>query len=134
MTINKTLFRKIRNKILRVPEAYDQSRWGDEARTPCGTKACIAGHALIEDGFCTPQELNRANGLCSWEDGYVNIEETARKLLGLSPNAASRVFDADGEGWAEPYETRFREAKTKEAKARVAADYINHIIRTGKVR
>ena len=34
------------------PDAYDQDNWGEVDRsTECGTRACIAGHVLLEAGY-----------------------------------------------------------------------------------
>ena len=135
MAINEKLFRKIRNKILRVPEAYKQDTYGERARTPCGTRACIAGHALLESGYCTPIELfnlRRVNPETG-EREFIDVEEEASELLGIGYWDGVMLFGLYGNDWAEPYRTRFAEAKTKEARARVAADYINWIIKTGKV-
>lgn len=133
--LNKALLRKVRNKILRVPEAYDQHHWGKRAPTPCGTRACIAGHALIESGFCTPLELNktRRTDPKTGEADWFDVQEEARRLLGLSQDQASALFDPDGDNWKEPFEENFRNAKTKTDRARVAADYLNDIIRTGEI-
>jgi hypothetical protein len=131
--LNLTLFRKIRNRILRVPEAYDQSVWGAKSRkAPCGTRACIAGNALIESGFCTPRELLKNER--GETDEYFDIKEEAQELLGITHSEASILFTpCPRYGWPEPFQTRWNDAKNSTERARVAADYLNHIIKTGKV-
>lgn len=134
MAINKELFAKVRDKILQVPDAYDQGAYGVKAETPCGTRACIAGHALIESGFCTPEELNdrKHRGNVT----FFSVHGEAQKLLGLSEAEGYALLgSAVGEDWKEPFSSRFLDASSSsEDEARVAADYINYIIRTGDVR
>jgi hypothetical protein len=127
-TKNLTLFRKVRNRILRIPEAYDQEVFGVRSRkAPCGARACLAGNALIEAGFCTPQELIRNEA--GHSDERFCVFDEAAKLLGVTQREAFTLFSK----WPEPFGSRWREAKTKEQQARVAADYLNRIIATGKV-
>jgi hypothetical protein len=132
-TKNLTLFRKVRNRILRIPEAYDQEVYGAKSRkASCGARTCLAGNALIEAGFCTPQELIRNESGVGAE--RFSAFDVAAELLGLTRFEASTLFDPlPSYDWPEPFGSRWHEAKTKEQQARVAADYINRIIKTGKV-
>lgn len=132
MPINKKLFRRVRNRILRVPEAYNQLTFGAPSDlAPCGTMACIAGHALIEDGFCTPAELARRKR--DHED--MDVVREARKRLGLTRAQGYKVFGHYVD-WPAPFAEQFCTADRSGdhiAMSRAAADYINFIIRTGNV-
>lgn len=130
MAINKTLFRKVRNKILKNPEAYDQSTFVRESdQAPCGTAACIFGWAVLLaekiaiDDALEDEEENEGDG----------IFREAISVLGLSRDEGLVVANYAGMGWPEPYGSSFRTAYKKDERARIAADYINYIIRTGKV-
>lgn len=113
---NLTLFRKVRNRILRIPEAYDQTTYGTPSRkAPCGARACLAGNALIEAGFCTPQELV----LNETQHFDFSVFDEAAKLLGITTREAFILFDGGPDDrWPEPFGSRWREAKTKEQQAR----------------
>lgn len=128
--INKSLFRKVRNKILQTPESYDQTVFGRKShKAPCGTAACIFGWAaILSDTF----DQEYVNHYGKYADG-AGIYGGARRALGLTPDEGGIVANYRGAHWPEPYGSNFRAAKTEAEKARAAADYLNYIIRTGKV-
>jgi hypothetical protein len=132
--INKILFAKVRDHILAEPRRFRMERYvanpgyygleGDTA-PPCGTVACIAGWAVaLVDGM----DAITAPG------AYDHIAERAEELLGLSDDegwALWRVFFHTE--WPARFRRRYESAKRQGARARAAADYIDHIIATGKV-
>lgn len=129
MAINKTLLRKVRNHILAEPRRYNQGRFGRaDDNAPCGTACCIAGWAIVLSGKASLEDAR---------DDFETLDEDAQglgaKLLGLSYNESNVVFDGDANDWPQQFNTAFHVSDDKAAQARVAADYINHIIKTGKV-
>lgn len=130
VAINTDLLAAVRGKILAVPEAYDQNTFGSEADTPCGTRACIAGHALILAGLRSAAEIN--DRFDDYLDEKFDVPAEAARALGLSRGEAGVLF-AFGDDWPEPYGPAFTVAETDAERARVAADYLDHIIKTGNV-
>jgi hypothetical protein len=122
MAINKELLARVRDHILEEPRRYDQLTTGEyEESVPCGTRACIAGWTYF---FGTGRDP-RFNS-CMYD---------AQELLGLSNDEAMVLFDANGD-WPEPYSSAYKTAEKEHSHAgmaQAAADYINHIIETGKV-
>lgn len=132
--INKTLLRRVRNKLLRVPEAYDQGTWGKRAKTPCGARACIAGHTLLEAGYTTKELFDGARvDLQSGKKDWFDVQTNAAELLGLDYYESEIVFALRGREWPQPFKDEYKAAKNKWTRARAAANYLNYIIRTGKV-
>jgi hypothetical protein len=128
MAINKTLLRRVRNHILAEPRRYAQETFGRyEPQSPCNTAACLFGWAdylANETSLEDVQEYYHSPTL---------VAKRATAALGLKPSQAKVVMSSSGEKWPEPYRSKFLHARTDEAEARVAADYINYILRTGKV-
>lgn len=123
MAINKTLLRKVRNHILAEPRRYDQGEVASEVsrrKSPCGTRACIGGWAdILED------------------DDVKDLSDVslgrAQKKLGFTDEQANIVFFGGGPDWPEEFEKAWRNDIPRKEAARLAADYINYIIRTGRV-
>lgn len=127
--INVALLAKVRDHILEEPRRYRQSTWGRRnALVPCGTAACIAGWAANLGGAFTLEELR---------EGPTETGILAQQLLGLTTAEANILFESPHlSRWPERYRVPFNEAwyaDDAEAMARIAADYLNHIINTGKV-
>lgn len=134
--INTELLEKVKAHILEEPRRYNQRTFGgtsDEA--PCGTAACIAGWAAHLSGEIDLKTLRR---------GGSTIEGIAQAALGLTYTEAHILFAGDPtpcfcgrptckDAWPQPYAERYAKAETAEDRARAAADYIDHIIATGKV-
>lgn len=59
--INLELLRTVRKQISYFPNTYNQGDWGhrkygsEGTSTPCGTTACIAGHAMLASGYVLPR-------------------------------------------------------------------------------
>jgi hypothetical protein len=130
MAINNELFSRVRNHILEEPRRYEQTSFGQRVPaevSPCGTQACILGWAVILDGRL-PMDANFDDG-----DIYFSVEKEGREALGLTRDEADAI--AYG-GWPEPFKSRYRNAtyeESTETPAQVAADYLDHIIATGRV-
>lgn len=127
---NLKLLARVRDHILEEPRRYNQGVFGQESgEAPCGTRACIAGWAALLGGAATLAEL---------AEGTAEIRDKAQALLGLDAGEADILFHGDpacscGLNWPTPYARRHAKAKTPRGRARAAADYIDFIIRTGKV-
>jgi hypothetical protein len=138
MALNKKLLRKVRNRIAKIPESYDQGQWVSESdRSPCGTAACLAGEAIIvaapsiQEGIKSLNLAVRQYGRASRSD--VGVVKKARTLLGITLDESDAMFDSFGDGWPEPYRTRFQRLKTNKAKAKVAVAYLDECLKRGKV-
>jgi hypothetical protein len=126
--INKELFEKVKQHILTDPRRYNQRRFGEVSDdAPCGTACCIAGWAIVLSGGATHKDAQ-----LDFEH-RLDAFDTGAALLGLSDEEAEAVFCAYGEDWPEPFKTDFSEATNRHGKAKAAAAYIDHIIKTGKV-
>jgi hypothetical protein len=137
--LNIELFKKVRAKIARAPEAYDQSvEVYSTGNSPCGTAACIGGWADILSAPSASERDIRIRG-------RVNLDRAANALgLGgssfwgeyLRDEATERMvlFTGDpADNWPEPFAKQWRRAKTSKAQAKIAVAYLDHIIETGKV-
>lgn len=126
--MNVKLLRKVAKHILAEPKrffmdnAVETGKPGDKVALDgemrslpkCGTAACIAGWACI---------LSR-----------VPIDDVsmsnAERLLKISSMQSSDLFLADY--WPSPFYGKWREAKTLRSRARIAANRIEHFIKTGE--
>lgn len=134
--LNVKLLRKIQKHILKEPERLvmkfqlvrRQSGTeieGDSDRThripPCGTAACIAGWALILTNM--PLEEGSA-----WGDYVV---PKANELLGMIGGVwRHSLFDL--EEWPHQFFSQYDKAETAPERAKIAAERIDHLIKTGK--
>lgn len=123
------LLLKIKRHILAHPDTYRQDEWH------CGTAACIAGHAALLSGLADSVAIDLdgaarpvRNGRIlneDWEDlGY---EALGRRASNSSLFSGSPVFS-----WPEPFNTDWKQANTRKARAQVAARRIDYFIRTGE--
>lgn len=101
LTINVPLLRKTLEHITAHPDEWDQDIWAE--RTPCGTVACLAGTAVLLQGFeldfyesecdCGCREGTTASYVIS--DPPQTIQEVARTTLGLTEDQADDLFESD---------------------------------------
>lgn len=114
MTRNIELLTKVRDLVAADPTKLDMGIWalvpydlvqlndGGMAKVTCGTTACIAGWAVQLGGsklLVTEQDLRDgvySAGSCVAGNGrVVDIENHARKLLGLTQDEADYLFFVD---------------------------------------
>lgn len=95
--INIENAKRVLAKIKAEPETHSQKQWA--RRTPCGTTACIAGHAVIEIGCASPIfdykifDGSEIAGACQTPDGETHaIFDFAAELLGLEEDVAHDLF------------------------------------------
>lgn len=127
--LNIKLLKKVRDRIAKIPESYDQSWWATrDVEAPCGTTACIAGEALI----CS-QRSKKAGLQLLWDAmPKWKVGSTAQTLLGLTDREADVLFGAGT--WPEPFRSEYDQVRYHpKARAKVAVAYLDHIIKTGEV-
>lgn len=119
------LLRKVKKKILDKPRSFEMSSWVmPNNAIACGTTGCIAGWVVM---LSSPglQDLVRQG-----KHGYVDWRKEATKKLGIESAQAASLFLDDF--WPWKYGAGLIEAGSNKQKARVAANRIEHFIRTGK--
>jgi len=133
--LNTKLLRKIRNRILARPRQFLMSRYyskvTDIGKKPshCGTAACIAGWAVA-----LHKNINPAQASEEYINDFSSMWIKATKLIGLeNRHAAASLFTSHNwpRNFYYAYITALSNRNHAQA-ARVAADRINHLIRTGK--
>ena len=128
MTFNVELAAKMRDRILDVPAAYDQRYLNKLTdKSPCGAAGCLAGEAIICNAPSVREgvmELQAYRFTGKSADAF----EKAASLLGLDSYEADLMFRADSLGWASPFDQQFADARTDEARAQVAAAYLQAMI------
>lgn len=129
--MNVKLLRKVKKHILEEPRRFAMGTWlkkytpgtlidepDSEAfvtrRVPaCGTVGCIAGWTVDLTGG----KSNRAA-----------FESTARRRLEISPTKSTRLFYTYA--WPQKFLDRYLNANTKQTRAKIAAERIEHFIST----
>jgi hypothetical protein len=130
--INVRLLRRVQKAIVEHAAHFDMNDWGvdveksqvfhdEPSESECGTAACIGGFAvLLSDGRNPPLRSN--------------VAKRAAELLGLSYSVlhdelnGNRLFYVDR--WPAKFSGRHRRAKRNLTRARIAAERIEHFIRT----
>ena len=112
MARNIELLTKVRDLVIKTPDRLEMGSWGTvaedlvefddghKAKVSCGTTACVAGWAVQLHGykFIVDAENRELDGAyfvtdCVAGNGRVmDIDEKARKLLGLTPEEADFLF------------------------------------------
>ena len=118
MKINTNLLLQVRDCILARPEHFDMGSYVD--RTDCGTTACIAGWAVSLSRGRTP--MSDTYLIDSLSTGW-----SAQALLRLSARQAYTLFHVNG--WPIYWNLAYDSADG-DARAAVAAGFINHFIAT----
>ncbi len=127
--LNIKLLKKVRNRIAKIPESYDQSAWFLESndKAPCGTVGCLAGEIVI----CAAPSIKK--GIDQFLDNADDVIARAEDLLGLEGKDHS-LWAADASGWPEPFALQFKQAnRNKKKEAQVAVAYLDECIKRGKV-
>lgn len=108
IAMNKERLRKLAQRLDKTPrEKFDMRTW-------CGTKCCIAGHALI---MARQRRPAYDSDLDQWRD---TIRPAAAEYLGIDFNTGEDLMDCDPFG-------------NQSATPKQAAKVIRHLIKTGKV-
>jgi hypothetical protein len=131
--MNVRRLRRLARFVQKNAERYDQGEW-------CGTKACLAGHAAFLAGIKEEKIFNSRLFSSPFIKQQGFIEDIASRWLGLTSVQASLLFDGltppdnfplfDRDLWPRKFADRYRKAKTDRARARVAADRIEHFIKS----
>lgn len=121
---------------LRCEEHFDQQIW--MVRRPCGTAACVAGHALIMKGG--PRIRKLLAGLRRNDPGDYFASDDARaaaEYLRLSHPEAEVLFTSSPQlFWPEPFGSRWHRSYKRwrptyrdpsRRKSRIAADFLDAI-------
>lgn len=125
--------RRVKEAILKEPDLYDQQAGNPPAHT-CGTRGCILGWAAFFYGPKRKVILNaderRHRKSDFWPDLRV-LRTYARgcRYLRLTWEPAFRLWSS--EDWPSVFRSRLDRASTGEEEAQVAAERIEHFIKTG---
>lgn len=128
--MNTKLLRKIKKHILEEPKrfvmhsliltkdhGYTDTYTDDANKTTkfaaCGTAACIAGWATILSGK---------------KEGEVDVWDFGSKVLELNNIQTLNLFDDDS--WPQNFGRAFHSSKSRKKRAEIAADRIEHFIKT----
>lgn len=108
--MNTELLLKVKAAILAEPTKFDMSHWViSDDESPCGTAACIAGHAVhISRGYLKLKDLLR--------DEVEDIETEGAKVLEI--RAPSTLFRTDY--WPDSLCSRYLRATLKADRAEMA--------------
>jgi len=119
--MNIPLLRKVQAAILDEPLKFNMRMWFiRDDDSPCGTTACIAGHAIAI-----------SNHFGSLGDGLrLDIDEhkTAARKLGLKISAAAKLFYVGD--WPKHIRAKYRRCRLPKSRARIAVERIEHFIKT----
>ena len=127
--MNVELLTRVKEAILREPKQFYMGSWfaNDSSyyihyEIPnCGTTACIGGWAVVlGKGFHNPREADEAIGS--------RIGREPETQLQLTPEEGNRLFFS--EHWPEQFRIAFDTAETPEQRAQIAANRIEHFIKT----
>jgi len=95
--MNVELLEKVEQKLrrLRHKRHFHMATWGE--KNDCGTTACIAGHALLMEGYKIPADQSfreHEQQFISPSGRMVKPFNAARKILGLTESQAEKLFAA----------------------------------------
>lgn len=134
--MNVERLHRVKMQILAEPDRFDMEDYatpilfGDEV---CGTACCIGGFAALDAGFIRLRTSPR-EGYATYYDvtsqappsnGSRDVFDAA---LNLSPSEADRLFLTSH--WPGKFFTAYAMAKTHTEQAEIAANRIDHFIRT----
>ncbi len=121
--MNTKLLNKVANAILDEPRMFDMGAWVNQnANSPCGTTACIAGFAVAID-----RKYKRLRSL-QILDSRDLIEDVAMKTLDIGSVARHRLFHRPN--WPGIFKDASFAAKSREEAADIAFWRIQHFIAT----
>lgn len=132
--MNWRLLHQVRQHIARHPERFCAAQWAwarnvqavlAAGAPPEDFRCCIAGHVLLLGDYCDEATLLRLSVQC--DNGFIGRE--AARLLGISREQARRLFYPTG--WPEPYRSRYYQACSYEAEARLALGVLDRWLQAG---
>lgn len=109
---NVELLRRVQKQIHYLPKTWDQGSFGyrvdadgvynypdlrvnrtsDKYANPCGTRACVAGHALLASGYRLV-----GNEFYAQDGRWVEPFDEGQAVLGLNYEQASKLFGGDNQ-------------------------------------
>jgi len=138
--LNVKLLRQAAKNIVAEAEHFDMNSWV-EAEDICDTTCCIAGRIVCDSVWAEPE--NKAKSVeeviymvqeveygHEHHPKFSDVRSYAQELLGISEECGENLWFV--ENWPEPFMSEHRRAKTRLAKAKVAAARIEHFIATGE--
>jgi hypothetical protein len=133
--MNIRLLRKIQRAVTKEPRRFVMGEWvyTRDSVAPCGTAACIAGHAVLLNSITKTRNWIGAGKLHARKWGWLTWQERASKLLRIDQDAADRLFFI--EDWPakfrEPYgDSDATDERGRNAQAKLAIKRIEHFIKT----
>lgn len=119
--MNVKLLRKVKRHILEEPKRFDMDyALRRSAESPCGTVGCIAGWAAILNG-----DVQLDGPLIS---GWDEIKNIASSALDIPAYPTPTIFYEHN--WPAELFNAFTSARTRGRRAKIAAQAIEHFIRT----
>ena len=124
---SRAILKEVANRIEEHPEKYNQTSW-------CGTACCIAGHIVFSQGAKRIKGSDDSVKVKTSEFS-IPVKDLAYQMLGF-PNSASIPWDIiylfkpdPAIYWAnDRWQAKWRNAKTGQERANVAANYIRKYI------
>jgi hypothetical protein len=127
----------LKERIKRESMHFDMSLWFKNHSTlanklidpACGTAACLAGHACLNEGYLHDPYGYTCNVLVN--GAPKSAEATARHILGLTHTEGDRLFFTSS--WPFRFRTRYKEMRDQKnfrGMAQAACDRIDHFIAT----
>lgn len=127
--MNVKLLLKVKAAILKEPRKFRmETFFSPSSKSPCGTTACIAGHALVI-GRKWKSLKSGLRMVTRSDKGNLFFHQQGAADLGISIMEAHALFYATS--WPQPFRDQYYEAVTKRQEAKVAARRIQHFIDTG---
>jgi hypothetical protein len=131
--MNIELLTSVKHAILTEPASFYMEDWFSLSElAPCGTAACIAGHGF-KIQFCEPgATMAEARHQYQDEEGDMSgrvIDYVMADAFDINQAQMSKLCHL--RHWPEQFRDRYLFSKTPEERADVAADRINHFIKTG---
>lgn len=119
--MNTELLLKVKAAILAEPAKFDMEDWFAKSdESPCGTTACIAGHAAV---------MHRGiQRLSAYNWAWLDTPDIARNALMIDLKSSDRLFYLPD--WPIEFKARYIQAESASECSKVAADRIDHFIAT----
>lgn len=126
--MNTKLLLKVKAAILAEPRKFDIRHWFVKSdKSPCGTAACIAGHAVA----IGRRYESLKSGLALVKNDWLHstAQDIADDIMELTNDQSMRLFVL--RGWPNSFHDDYIKAERNMRKrARIAAARIDHFIKT----